>query len=91
MGRKFAIRPRRYHDQQEAIADKLRVYQEKGHVIDIGLNPQGKMELLAWAWAEIERLRTKCGEEKIVKRSKVVVGPRPAGESRTVSVETEVV
>lgn len=86
---RFAINPRRYYDQNEAIADKVRAYLEAGHALDIGRNPNGKMELLAWANMEIERLRKICGEVPPAKRTKVIVGPRPKAESKMVSTETE--
>lgn len=84
---RFAIRPRRYHDQADAIADVLQHAKDSGVDIDHGRNPNGKYSLLAWAHCEILRLRAKCGEQAPVRRTKVIVGPRPAAEAKEVRVE----
>lgn len=85
----FAIRPRRYADQLDAIRSALVNARESGVEIDIGRNPNGKYSLLAWAAMEIERLREKCGEKPPVRRTKLIVGPRPIAESRVVRVVEE--
>lgn len=85
----FAIRPRRYWDPLDAIRDKLLDHEEKGHVIDIGKNPNGKIELLAWSLMEIQRLRDKCGEKPPERNTRVMPGPRPVGESKPIIVEGE--
>ena len=87
MSPRFAIKPRRYYDQNEAIADKVRAYLEAGHTIDLGLDPNSKMSLLLWAHDEIERLRKKCGEKPADRRTKIVVGPRPVAVSKPVIME----
>lgn len=87
MAPRFAIKPRRYYDQNEAIADKVRAYLEAGHTIDMGLDPNSKMSLLCWAHGEIERLRKICGEKPVDKRAKIVVGPRPKAESKPITTE----
>lgn len=83
----FAIHPRRYHDQLDAIEDVLETQiVVKKRLVDPGRNPQGKLELLLWAAAEIRRLRVKCNEPEINRRSKLIVGPRPKAESAPVEV-----
>jgi hypothetical protein len=54
---RFAIRPRRYADQLDAVVAKLDDYRSKGFVIDPKRNPNGKYELLLWCSEEIKRLR----------------------------------
>lgn len=84
---RFAIRPRRWYDRLDAIEDKLLNYLEKGGVIDQGANPNGKQELLQWAFEEITRLREKCGEAKPAKPSKLIPGPRPVATPTPVKLE----
>jgi len=84
---RFAIKPRRWHDMLDAIMDKIENYERDGHALDIGKNPNGRMELLAWAHMEITRLRDKCGEQKPVRKTRLVVGPRPVAESNPITIE----
>jgi hypothetical protein len=58
----FAIRPRRYHDQLDAIWACLDAAKDKGRVISPERNPNGKLEMLVWAHNEIIRLRKLVGE-----------------------------
>lgn len=88
MGR-FAIRPRRYHDQLDAIEDKILNYLEAGHTIDRGLNPNSVYSLLQFAHEEITRLRELAGVPKPERKSRLITGPRPVAESKPVKAEEE--
>ena len=73
----FSIKPRRYNDRLDAIWAFLDSAQDKGRVVDLDRNPNGKLEMLAWAHDEIIRLR-QLVEEKKVERSRISdVSPLP--------------
>ena len=85
----FAIRPRRYADQIDAIFDVLKAAEDKGVELDVGKNPNSRYSLLAWSYAEITRLREKCGEKPVERFHRIVPGRRVRGESKPVKTEEE--
>ena len=88
---KYAIRPRRYADQLDAIFDALKKWHDgaerRGEIIDIGRNPNGKYELLTWSFNEIVRLREKCGEVPKPRKHKIIPGRRPKAETIILEME----
>lgn len=58
----FLVRPRVYHDQLDALYAYLKKQQEAGRSFDITRNPNGKLEMIVWAYDEILRLRGLAGE-----------------------------
>lgn len=77
---KFSVRPRKYKDQLDAIYNCLEVAHGNGRTLRREENPNGKLELLAWAYDEIVRLRLVADEK--VKRRHLIAAALEVGTPR---------
>ena len=73
----FLIRPKKYHDRLDAVHAFLVAAQERGRVVNLEGNPNGKLEMLAWCYDEIIRLREVSGEKQPRRKRITLASPMP--------------